>query len=202
ENHTSIQLQEEQTEKLELTYLDITEHMIKAEVTLQTILESLKKTLPAIQSIIDIQCILGTNNKYMIKEMSIVDTETWATQHWIFKNLNLKQDNKIRKTNKWLERNHQLSIDYDDIEYEQLGRILNSLKFDCIYTKSEQKKQLLIEYIPHVVLINIEDMGCPRLDQICNDEASPCCIFQKDLNSKHCTFYKVFAIRKLFVNNS
>ncbi|KAE9543661.1 hypothetical protein AGLY_002057 [Aphis glycines] len=29
--------------------------------------------------IIDIQCILGANNKYMIKEMSIVDTETWAT---------------------------------------------------------------------------------------------------------------------------
>ncbi len=48
ENHTSIQLQEEQTEKLELTCLDITEHMIKAEVTLQTILEAvndLKKNI-------------------------------------------------------------------------------------------------------------------------------------------------------------
>lgn len=32
--------------------------------------------------IIEIQCILGVNNKYMVKEMSIVDTEkTWATQH-------------------------------------------------------------------------------------------------------------------------
>ncbi|KAF0687780.1 Uncharacterized protein FWK35_00036340 [Aphis craccivora] len=122
----------------------------------------------------------------MIKEMSIVDTETWATQQWIFKNSNLKQDNKSRKTNKWLECNHhQLSIDYGDIEYEELGRILNSLKFDCIYTKGEQKKQLLIEYIPHVVLINIEDLGCPRLDQICSDEALPCCIFHKDLNPKH-----------------
>lgn len=154
-------------------------------------------------AIIDIQCILGINNKYFIKEMSIVDTETWTTQHWIFKNSKLLQDNKSRKTNKWLERNyHQLSIEYGDIEYEELSRILNSLKFDCIYVKGEQKKQLLNEYIQHLTIINIEDLGCPRLDQICDEETLPCCIFHKDLNPKQCTFYKVFAIRKWYINNS
>ncbi|KAL4092513.1 hypothetical protein QTP88_027012 [Uroleucon formosanum] len=127
------------------------------------------------------------DNKYMIKEMSIVDTETWSTQHWIFKNSKLKQDNKSRKTNKWLERNyHQLSLEYGDIEYEEVGRILNSLKFTCIYVKGEQKKQVLMEYIPHVALINIEDMGCPRLDQICDDETLPCCIFHMEFNPKQC----------------
>jgi len=48
ENYKSIQLKEEQTEKLELTCIEITEHMIKAEVTLQTILEAvndLKKNI-------------------------------------------------------------------------------------------------------------------------------------------------------------
>ena len=135
--------------------------------------------------------------------MSIVDTETWATQHWIFKNSKSMQDSKSQKTNKWLLHNfHQLSIDYGDIEYEELDRILNSLKFDCIYTKGEQKKQLLIEYIQHVAVINIEDLGCPRLDQICDEENLPCCIFHKDLNPKQYTFYKVFAIRKWFINNS
>jgi len=119
-------------------------------------------------TIVDIQCVLGADNKYMIKEMSVVDTETWACQHWIFKNSSSKQDNKSRKTNKWLERNyHQLSLEYGDVEYEELGRVLNSLKFDCIYVKGEQKKQLLMEHIPHVALVNIEDLGCPRLDQIC-----------------------------------
>ncbi|CAH1731427.1 unnamed protein product [Aphis gossypii] len=54
-------------------------------------------------AIVDIQCVLGAGNKYMIKEMSVVDTaETWASQHWIFKNSNSKQDDKSRKTNKWL----------------------------------------------------------------------------------------------------
>jgi len=74
--------------------------------------------------------------------MSVLDTvETWASQHWIFKNSNSKQDNKSRKMNKWLERNHhQLSVGYGDVEYEEVGRILNSLKFNCIYVKGEQKK--------------------------------------------------------------
>ncbi|KAE9521279.1 hypothetical protein AGLY_018298 [Aphis glycines] len=90
-------------------------------------------------AILDMQCVLGVKNKYMIKEMSIVDTETWATQHWIFKHANSMQDNKSQKTNKWLERNyHQLAIEYGDIEYEELGKILNSLKFGCIYIKGSE----------------------------------------------------------------
>ncbi|XP_060867430.1 uncharacterized protein LOC132942800 [Metopolophium dirhodum] len=128
-------------------------------------------------AIADMQCVLGAGNKYFIKELSIVDTETWANQHWIFKNSKSKQDNKSRKTNKWLEHNyHKLTIEYGDIEYEELSRILNSLKFSCIYVKGEQKKQLLTEFIPQVVLINIEDLGCPRLDQLCDDETLPCSI--------------------------
>ncbi|KAE9538601.1 hypothetical protein AGLY_005700 [Aphis glycines] len=52
ENHKSIQLKEEQTEK-------------------HTIMSS---------AVIDIQCVLGVNNTYMIIKISIVDTETSATQ--------------------------------------------------------------------------------------------------------------------------
>jgi len=53
ENHKSIQIQEEQTEKLELTCLEITEHMTKGEVSLQYIKETIveiKKIIPAILS--------------------------------------------------------------------------------------------------------------------------------------------------------
>ncbi|VVC39017.1 Hypothetical protein CINCED_3A015320 [Cinara cedri] len=32
-------------------------------------------------------------------------TDTWATQHWIFKNSPCAQNGKSRKTNKWLEHN-------------------------------------------------------------------------------------------------
>ncbi|KAL4152739.1 hypothetical protein QTP88_000572 [Uroleucon formosanum] len=203
ENHKSVQIQEEQIEAIQLTCVQIAEHMTRGEISLQSIKESIEGQAIMSSSILDMQCVLGVNNKYMIKEMSIVDTETWATQHWIFKHSKSMEDNKSRKTNKWLERNyHQLSIDYGDVEYEEVGKILNSLKFTCIYVKGEQKKQVLMEYIPHVALINIEDLGCPRLDQICDDETLPCCIFHMEFNPKQCTFYKVFAIRKWFINNS
>ncbi|KAE9526191.1 hypothetical protein AGLY_013822 [Aphis glycines] len=133
----------------------------------------------------------------------ISNLEQTVKSNWIFKHSKSMEDNKSRKTNKWLERNyHQLAVEFGDVEYEELGKILNSLKFTCIYVKGEQKKQVLMEYIPHVALINIEDVGCPRLDQICDDETLPCCIFHMEFNPKQCTFYKVFAIRKWFINNS
>ena len=53
ENHKSVQIQEEQTEKLELTCIEITEHMTRGEVSLQYIKEAIieiKKIIPAILS--------------------------------------------------------------------------------------------------------------------------------------------------------
>ena len=154
-------------------------------------------------AILDIQCVLDTNNKHLIKELSVVDTETWATQHWIFKHSLLTQNVKTRGVNKWLERNyHQIPVEYGDVEYEEIDRILNSLKFGIVYVKGEQKQKIIQEYIPHVSVINIEDLGCPRLDHLCTEDTLPCCIFHRELNSKQCTFYKIFALRKWFINYS
>lgn len=153
---------------------------------------------------LDIQCVLRSDNKYLIKEMSVVDIDGWSTQHWIFKHSLSTQDGKSRKTNKWLESNfHQLALEYGDVEYEELDRILNSLKFETIYVKGEQKQKIITEYIPQVNVINMEELGCPRIDQLCDENWTlPCCIFHMNLNPKQCTFYKIFALRKWFVNNS
>jgi len=153
-------------------------------------------------AILDIQCVLGTNSKYLIKEMSVIDTDTWSAQHWIFKHRNNTQDAKSQRTNKWLEQNyHDLSMEYGDVEYEEIDRILNSLNFEQIYVKGEQKQKIINNFIPYTTVINIEELGCPRLDQLCVEDKLPCCIFHMNLNPKHCTFYKVFALRKWFVNN-
>lgn len=154
-------------------------------------------------AILDVQCVLGANNIYFIKEMSVVDTETWATQHWIFKNSNITQDAKSRSVNKWLERYyHGLSLDYGEVEYEELVKILNSLNFFTIYVKGEQKMNIIKNIVPYINVVNIEDIGCPRLDQLCIKESLPCCIFHKDLNPKQCTFYKVFSLRHWYISNS
>lgn len=153
-------------------------------------------------AIVDVECILAINNKYLIKELSVIDTTSWATQHWIFKHSGKTQNAKSRSVNRWLERHyHRLSLDYGDVEYDEIGRILNSLKFDRIYVKGEQKQKLISDFIPHVQVMNLEEWGCPQLDQLCSgDEAAilPLCIFHRDMNPKHCTFHKVFALRKWF----
>ncbi|KAF0707081.1 Integrase catalytic domain-containing protein, partial [Aphis craccivora] len=131
QNNKSMLVLEEQTENLQLTCVDIVQRMSYTAASLEKIRENIKgikKIFPSIQSqfntieaIIYFQCIFGVNNKYFIKEMSIVDTEIWATQHWIFKNSKSMQDSKSQKTNKWLlHKFHQLSINYGDIEYGEL----------------------------------------------------------------------------------
>jgi hypothetical protein len=32
-------------------------------------------------TIVDVQCVLGVHSRYFVKEMSVVDTETWTSQH-------------------------------------------------------------------------------------------------------------------------
>jgi len=133
--------------------------------------------------------------------MSIVDTETWSNQHWIFKHTSLKQDAKSRSVNSWLKRlYHGLSPDYGDVEYEEIHNIFQSLKFNRIYVKGLQKQQIINEFMPHATVFNFENLECPRLCQL-SDETLPCCIFHMDFNPKQCTLNKVFALKKWYVNN-
>ena len=157
-----------------------------------------------ISGVLDIQCILRSDSEYMIKEMSVIELDNQLSmQHWIFKNSYSAQNTKSLRVNKWLERNyHQLSLEYGDIEYKEINRIINSLKFNNIYVKGEQKKQIIKEFIPHVNVINVEDFGCPRMDQLQNADntTTPCCIFHMNLNPKYCTFYRVIVLRKWIIN--
>lgn len=152
--------------------------------------------------IIDIECVLACNMNYLIKEMSVIDTNTLSTQHWIFKHTSNTQNAKSRAVNKWLERNfHQLPLEQGDVKYEEVGTILNSLKFNSIYVKGEQKQHIIQGFISHINVINLEDLGCPRLEQICTDDNIPCCIFHMNLDQQHCTFHKVFSLKKWYLNN-
>jgi len=62
-------------------------------------------------AILDIQCVLDSNSKYIIKVMSIVDIDRWASQHWIFKHTRTRDNMaKVNAVNMWLFRNyHQLT---------------------------------------------------------------------------------------------
>lgn len=69
-----------------------------------------------------------------------VDMKLWAIKHWLFKYLSGTQNSKFWSVSKWLRRNyHQISLEYGDVEYEELDRISNLLIFDRIYIKGKQK---------------------------------------------------------------
>ncbi|KAF0748043.1 Integrase catalytic domain-containing protein, partial [Aphis craccivora] len=135
----------------------------------------------------DIHCILGVNNTYFIKEMSIADTETWTHQHFIFKHTFLKQDAKSRSVNsKGLKRRlerlqHCLSLEYGDIEYGEIQKIFQSLKFCRIYFKGLQKQQIIEEFMPHVTIFKIENLECPRLFQLNGETLYHTCIITSHL---------------------
>lgn len=154
-------------------------------------------------AIIDIQCNLASNNKYLIKEMSIVGVETMVTQHYIFKHGDHTQNAKSRSVNKWLERNyHGFSIEHGDIEYTEIDKILNSFGFRYIFVKGEQKQNIIKTYIPHVDVIDLEELDCPRLDELCVEKKNlPCCIFHMHKHYTHCTLYKSHVLKKWFLNN-
>jgi len=67
-------------------------------------------------AILDIQCVL-----YIIKEISVVDLEGLASQHWIFKHSRTPNTAKIEAVNMWLFRNcHRLSTDCGDVRYSEI----------------------------------------------------------------------------------
>lgn len=94
------------------------------------------------------------------------------------------------------------SIEYGEVEYEEINRIFNSLKFECIYVKGEQKQKMIMEFILHITINNIEELGCPRLDKLCVKDNLPCCNFCMNLYPIKYTFHNIFALRKWFINNT
>jgi len=119
-------------------------------------------------AIIDIQCILGLNFKYLIKEMSILDVNNRGSQHYIFKHNETPCTAKSKAVNMWLYRNyHQLSLGCGDVEYSQIDRILKSLHFKCVYVKGAEKRKIIQDFIPEVDVIDLGvDHDCPRLNQL------------------------------------
>lgn len=164
--------------------------------------------------IVDVQCILGINNIYYIKELSIMDADlnSCASQHYIVKSPGEYQNARSRSVNNWLFRNyHQLSLDCGDVEYSELERIFNSLTYSCIYVKGEQKQKMIQNYLPNVEIIDLLQLGCPRLNQLCiNINQIPlslassvvCCLYHKNLNYTKCSYNRIFKLKQWFLNNS
>jgi hypothetical protein len=53
-----------------------------------------------------------------------------------------------------------------------------------MYAKGLQKQQILQKFRKNISVINLEELGCPRLNQLQTNDTLLCYIYHKDLNSK------------------
>lgn len=161
-------------------------------------------------AVLDIQCVVDAESKYFIKEMSVIDIDGAVIHSWMFKHSAeiLRQNMKSRRVNGWLKRNyHQLSYEDGDVDYREIEKIINSLKFTRIFVKGEQKQNIINSFLSdreNISVIDTADMGCPPLRQLKSvktGDSSICCIYHKDFDRTQCTLYKVMVLRKWLVDN-
>jgi len=94
-----------------------------------------------------------------------------------------------------------------NVDYSEIGKILKSLHFECIYVKGEEKSEIIEAFLPDVKIREMGgDLDCPRLDQLHeqltkNMHQQPCCLYHMDLNRTVCTYNRVFTLLKWFKNN-
>jgi len=148
------------------------------------------------QAIIDFQAFVDDHNNYIVKELSVIDLQTYASQHWIFKapyGCEFLEKETIR-TNRWLSKHyHKLDWWKGDVNYDQLAKILEDIntKYCVIYVKGSKKKALIKEYIFDSLIIDLEEYGCPSLKHITTKRQGAYCFHHNNNRETTCAVYRI-----------
>jgi len=146
------------------------------------------------KAVVDIQAFLDDHNEFIVKELTIVDVQTKAMQHWIFKppySFRCLQ-NGSQRTNRWLSKYyHKLDWTLGDVSYSQLPIILEYLNrnYCIIFVKGEKKKKLLERHCPDSLVLELEKYGCGCLRNL-SPKNHTSCLYHNEKNKKVCTLYR------------
>jgi hypothetical protein len=130
--------------------------------------------------IIEFQAFRVNNNKFIIKELVVLDLETFVIYPFLFKPpfpFN-RLNQKWQKTNKWLMRNfHYTDWNEGFTSFKELENIMYHYcnKFTRLYTRGMEKRNLIQLYTSaDVINVNIEKTFKLATDNVCiltkNDE--------------------------------
>ena len=123
----------------------------------------------------DIQMLRGKDGEFVIKEFSVCHPLTLEVDTVLFlppySDVHLPV--KYQRVNHWLKNHfHGLNWECGGVPYSCLKRSLSWVMcpYDILYVKGEEKTQLLRTLLPGIIFINIERLGCPKLDALpCSD---------------------------------
>jgi hypothetical protein len=111
--------------------------------------------------IIEFQAFRGNDNKFIVKELVILDVKSGLTNYFLFKPPHpfYYLDEKPLRTNKWLSKYfHHISWNEGYTSYKELPRILKQYcrKYKQIFTTGLEKCDFISLYTPsNVTIYNI-----------------------------------------------
>ncbi|CAA9994796.1 unnamed protein product [Nesidiocoris tenuis] len=145
-------------------------------------------------------------DKFLIKELAIVDIGTGAGSSWIFRppGGSCVQPIDVERANTFTSKNlHGMEWGTGDIPYSMIPNIIQQYILDDmwaplpLYVKGEEKARLLRELLrnnPEFQVVNIEKIGFLRkLEQ----KAPEICLFHSRRNKPLCAKTQAFNIRHL-----
>lgn len=123
--------------------------------------------------VIEFQAFRGNDNKYIVKELVILDIKSGVSNYFLFKppfpfhNLN----EKYARTNKWLSKYfHHISWYEGFTDYKELNNILLQYcsKYKQVFTTGLEKCELLSSFAPsEVTIYNIYKQKAENIPGIC-----------------------------------
>lgn len=131
--------------------------------------------------IIEFQAFRGNNDRYIVKELIILDLQTYVIYNFLFKPpfpFN-KLNSKSKRVNKWLTRNlHHIGWSEGYTGYEEVERIMNHYcsKFTRLYTTGLEKRNWIRLY-------TTKDVIDVKMDKCFEFVMGDICILTK--NDKH-----------------
>ena len=154
--------------------------------------------------IVDFHCFIDNDGNELVKELAVMDVTAFASRHWIFTHPveTIVSNHKHVRTNRWLtDHYHGLTWTDGDTSYEHLVPILEkyTFPFNFVFVKGLQKKRFLQKRIVHFNIINLEDFGCPKLDQLQSIHGTACLTHR--LCPEICTNSRVHALREWVVSD-
>ena len=148
--------------------------------------------------ILDIEGFKCGKKPLIIKELSVCSANTIDTINFLppvqFNNLSKEEKKAYNCVSKFL---HGLRWDEGEYPYSYLNQIFDSIRLrnpnSHFFAKGTQKSVLLAEYLK-LPVTNLEDIGCPKIEQLLGQEKHICKRHSHLLPShqllKHCTVRK------------
>ncbi|XP_031777337.1 uncharacterized protein LOC116415883 [Nasonia vitripennis] len=104
----------------------------------------------------------------------------------------------------WLEKSHHgIEWNSGDIPYHRLQHVLQIFTRDVkkIFVKGEQKALWLKNYLPNTLICNVEDLGCPPLENIKSNKNYFCLHHHLSIRRKpSCAVHNALSIRAWLLN--